>query len=121
MGEGFSFKIESLKANYKKLKFDNKKLKSTLDSTKKSLSNQLSDYEALKANSSEFITLKSKYEKVLKQLTEKNQKVENIEKQISDSHLYYILKWALAVSGILLIGFIIGYSVKRPRRKPALL
>ena len=114
-------KIESLKADYKKLKFDNKKLKSKLASTKKSLNSQLSDYEALKANSSEFITLKSKYEKVSKQLSEKNQKVENLEKQISDSQLYYILKWAFAVSGILLIGFIIGYSVKRPRRKPALL
>ena len=112
---------ESLKADFEQLTLDNKKLKSTLASTKKSLNNQLNEYEALKTDSSELLTLKSKYEKVSKQLREKNQKIENLEKQISDSQLYYILKWVLAVSGILLVGFIIGYSVKRPRRKPALL
>lgn len=112
---------ESLKADYEQLTLDNTKLKSTLASTKNSLNNQLSDYEALKADSSEFLTLKSKYEMVSKQLREKAQKVENLEKQISDSQLYYILKWVSAVSGILLVGFIIGYSVKRPRRQPSLL
>jgi SH3 domain protein len=112
---------ESLKADYEQLKLDNTKLKSTLASTKNSLNNQLSDYEAFKADSSEFLTLRSKFEKVSKQLIEKSQKVEKLEKQISDSQMYYILKWVLAVSGILLIGFIIGYSVKRPRRQPSLL
>jgi SH3 domain protein len=112
---------ESLKADFKQLKLDNTKLKSTLASTKKSLNNQLTDYEALKADSSDFLALKSKYEIVSKQLSEKTQKVENLAKQISDSQLYYYLKWILAVSGILLIGFIIGYIVKRPRRQPSLL
>ena len=112
---------ESLKADFEQLKLHNKELKSTLASTKKSLNNQLSDYDALKADSAEFLTLKSKYERVSRELKEKTQKVENLEKQISDSQLYYYLKWILSVSGILLVGFIIGYSVKRPRRKPALL
>ena len=112
---------ESLKADFEQLKLHNKELKSTLASTKKSLNNQLSDYDALKADSAEFLTLKSKYERVSRELKEKTQKVENLEKQISDSQLYYYLKWILSVSGILLVGFIIGYIVKRPRRKPALL
>lgn len=112
---------ESLKADFEQLKLHNKELKSTLASTKKSLNNQLSDYDALKADSAEFLTLKSKYERVSRELKEKTQKVENLEKQISDSQLYYYLKWILSVSGILLVGFIIGYSVKRQRRKPALL
>ena len=112
---------ESLKADYEQLKLDNKKLKSTFATTKKSLNNQLSDYDALKADSSEFIALKSKYERVSRELNQQTRKVENLEDQMSDLQLSYYLSWALSVIGILLVGFLIGYSVKRPRRQPTLL
>ena len=112
---------ESLKANHEQLKLTNKKLKSALASTKKSLNNKLSDYDALRADSSEFLALRSKYERASRELSEKIQKVKNLEDQIADLQLRYYLWWALSVIGILLVGFIIGYSVKRPRRQPTLL
>jgi SH3 domain protein len=112
---------ESLKTDYEQLKLANKKLKSTLAATKKSLDNQLGDYDALKADSSEFLSLKSKYERGSRELNEKTRKVKNLEDQISDLQLSYYLLWALSVVGILLVGFIIGYSVKRQRRQPTLL
>lgn len=112
---------ESLKTDYEQLKLANKKLKSTLAATKKSFDNQLGDYDALKADSSEFLSLKSKYERGSRELNEKTRKVKNLEDQISDLQLSYYLLWALSVVGILLVGFIIGYSVKRQRRQPTLL
>jgi len=112
---------ESLKTDYEQLILANKRLKSTLAATKKSLNNELSDYDALKADSSEFIALKSKYERVSRELNQQTRKVENLEDQISDLQLSYYISWALSVIGILLVGFLIGYSVKRPRRQPTLL
>lgn len=112
---------ESLKTDYEQLKLANKRLKSTLAASQKSLDNQLRDHDALIADSSEFLSLKSKYERVSRELNEQMRKVENLENQMSNLQLSYYLSWALSVIGILLVGFIIGYIVKRPRRRPTLL
>ena len=112
---------ESLKTDYEQLKLANKRLKSTLAASKKVLDTQLKDYDALIADSSEFLSLKSKYESVSKELNEQTRKVKNLEDQMSNLQLSYYLSWALSVIGILLVGFLIGYIVKRPRRRPTLL
>ena len=112
---------ESLKTDYEQLKLANKRLKSTLAASKKLLDTQLRDYNGLMADSSEFLSLKSKYESVSRELNEQTRKVENLEDQMSNSQLGYYLSWALSVISILLVGFIMGYIVKRPRRRPTLL
>ena len=112
---------ESLKTDYEQLKLANKRLKSTLAASKKLLDTQLRDYDALIADSSGFLSLKSKYERVSSELNEQTRKVKNLEDQMSNFQRSYYLSWALSVIGILLVGFIIGYIVKRPRRRPTLL
>ena len=103
------------------LREENKKLKSTLSGTEKSLKNLDSDYQELKAGSAEFLALKTKYKQVNEQLTEQTKRAEQLDKELSKVELNQYIKWFLAGSGVLLVGFIIGFSAKRQRRRPSLL
>ena len=94
---------------------------SELSDAKKKLEKIRNDYESLKAESAEFLALKSNFEKVSKQLTEQTQKATELEEQVSNLEVSYYIKWFLAGSGVLFVGFILGFSTKRKRRQPSLL
>ncbi|MDJ0819063.1 MAG: TIGR04211 family SH3 domain-containing protein [Desulfobacterales bacterium] len=103
------------------LREENKKLLSTLSGTEKSLKKLDNDYQELKAGSAEFLSLKTKYKQVSEQLTEQTKKADILDKELSKVELNQYIKWFLAGSGVLLVGFIIGFSAKRQRRRPSLL
>ena len=52
---------------------------------------------------------------------DRTKKLAKLEDQLSNIQLYHYIKWFLAGSGVLLVGFIIGFSAKRQRRRPSLL
>ena len=104
-----------------RLKEENKQLSSVLDETEKSLKKLDATYQELKAGSAEFLTLKTKYQKVSEQLAAQSQKASQLDKELSKVELNQYIKWFLAGSGVLLVGFIVGFSAKRGRRRPSLL
>ena len=104
-----------------KLKDENKELKSTLDGTENSLQKLDTEYKELKAGSAEFLSLKTKFKQVSEQLAEKTKKADTLEKDLSKVELNQYIKWFLAGSGVLLLGFIVGFSARRQRRRPSLL
>ena len=104
-----------------KLREENKGLKTTLGGTEKSLTKLSGDYQELKAGSAEFLTLKTKYKKVSKQHAEQTQKANKLDKELSKIELNQYIKWFLAGSGVLLVGFVVGFSAKRGRRRASLL
>ena len=118
----------NLKAKFKtifeensKLKTDNKKLDSAIANTEKALNQVRKDYESLKAESAEFLTLKSNFKKTSTQLSEQTKRADELENKVKKLTLYNYIKWFLAGSGVLFAGFIIGFSTKRPRRQSSLL
>ena len=103
---------------YKK---ENKKLNSELKTNKKMSDKIESSYETLKKESSEFLKLKSNYEKTSSKLTEQTKKAEKLEEELTKLLLHQNIKWFLSGAGVLLLGFVIGFSAKRKRRRPSLL
>jgi SH3 domain protein len=104
-----------------KLNSENKKLKAAFEQNEKALNKVQSDFEGLKSESAEFIKLRTNYKKASKQLAEKSQRLADLEEQISRLELYHYIKWFLVGAGVLLVGFIIGFSAKRQRRRSSLL
>jgi SH3 domain protein len=104
-----------------KLETANKKLGSTLANTEKALKQVRKDYESLRADSAEFLTLKSNFKEASAQLSEQTKKADELENKVERLTLYNYIKWFLAGSGVLFAGFIIGFSTKRPRRQSSLL
>ena len=104
-----------------KLKEENKNLKSTLDSTQQASQKLDKDYKELKAGSAEFLTLKAKYKQASENLAEQTKRAEKLDEELGRVELNQYIKWFLAGSGVLLVGFIIGFSARKQRRRTSLL
>ncbi|MDX2499244.1 MAG: TIGR04211 family SH3 domain-containing protein [Deltaproteobacteria bacterium] len=104
-----------------RFKKEGRKLKSTLDVNEKALNKLRVDYEKLKAGSAEYIELKEKFKTVSGQLAEQTKRAEALDEELRSIEINQYIKWFLAGSGVLLVGFIVGFSVRRQRRRPSLL
>ncbi|MGB5748367.1 MAG: TIGR04211 family SH3 domain-containing protein [Desulfobacterales bacterium] len=104
-----------------KLKTENKKLSSALAATEKALTQVRNDYESLKASSAEFLTLKSNFKKTSTKLSEQTKRADELEKKVEKLTFSNYIRWFLAGSGVLFVGFILGISTKRQRRQSSLL
>jgi SH3 domain protein len=100
---------------------ESKKLKSTLDGNEKVLKKLRTDYDKLKVGSAEYIELKEKYKTVSGQLAEQTKRADALDKELRAIEINQYIKWFLAGSGVLLVGFIVGFSARRQRRRPSLL
>jgi SH3 domain protein len=130
-----NIKLERLEAKHKnlmiqaaelleennRLKAENNRLSSEFDVNQKQLIKTQSDYKALKADAAEFLALKTNYERAASQLAEQTARAEKFEEQLSSVERNTYIKWFLAGSGVLVVGFLIGFSTKRQRRRPALM
>ena len=104
-----------------RLKAENKKISTALSDSEKTLKKLRLQYDKLKAESAEFLTLKSRYQKAAAQLTTQTRRAEKLDEQLSKIEMSQYIKWFLAGSGVLLLGFIVGFSARRQRRRPSLL
>ena len=103
-----------------RLKTENARLSTEFKAGQKELVKTKSDYEALKAESAEFLTVKANYNRAASQLAEQTARAKQLEEQLSSLEMSTYIKWFLAGSGVLIVGFLIGFSTKRQRRRPAL-
>lgn len=132
--ETHNIKLERLEAKHKNLmiqaaelleennmlKAENKRFSTESKANQKQFVQTQADYEALKAEAAEFITLKANYKRAASQLAEQTTKAKQLEEELSSLEMNTYIKWFLAGSGVLIVGFLIGFSTKRQRRRPAL-
>ncbi len=104
----------------KALKAENEKLRAEFETNEKEMVKTRTDYETLKAEAAGFLALKSKYEAAASQLAEQTARVQKLEEQLTQVAMSAYIKWFLAGSGVLVVGFLIGFSTKRQRRRPTL-
>jgi len=100
---------------------EDKKLKSALDKNEKELQKLGLDYDKLKAGSAEYLELKEKHKTVSRQLAEQTKRADTLDEELRAIEINQYIKWFLAGSGVLLVGFIVGFSARRQRRRPSLL
>jgi SH3 domain protein len=105
----------------KNLKTENVKLRAEFETGQKQMDKARSDYETLKTEAAEFLTVKSKYTTAASQLADQTTRAQKLEEQLTQLEMNTYIKWFLAGSGVLIVGFLIGFSVKRQRRRPPLL
>ena len=111
----------SLIEENKVYKNENEKLNSEVKINEK-ISNEIKlSYETLKKDSAEFLELKSNYKNISSKLAEQTKKAEKVEKQLTKLLLHQNIKWFLSGAGVLFLGFVIGFSAKRQRRRSSLL
>ncbi|UCD90260.1 MAG: TIGR04211 family SH3 domain-containing protein [Desulfobacterales bacterium] len=121
-------KHESLQANAASLleennafKSKNEALTTELAATRKELQDLKNDFAHLKKGSAHFLELQKKYKTTTSKLEEQTKKAGQFEDELNKLIWNQNIKWFLSGAGVLLIGFLIGLSTKRQRRRPTLL
>ena len=99
----------------RKLKKKNITLTTRLNENSMKLKNVEKSFTDLKTNSSGYLTLKEKYDKISKEVKEKNARIQSLEKKVDNQYISVAIKWSLTGVGILLVGFILGSRSKRKR------
>ncbi len=103
--------IEALKTTKKELALKTKGLETQLSNTSTALDETKKELDELKVGSADYIGLKTKYDTTVKTLSSQTNKVETLESQIS---IYYI-KWFLAGSGVLVLGWLLGLMSRKKK------
>jgi len=104
-----------------RLRNENQKLDAELKSSRSNLKKVTDSYQILKSGSAEYLDLKSIYEKMAAQLDQQKKRAQNVEKELERIQFHKNIRWFLSGASVLIIGFLIGFSSRRQRRRPSLL
>ena len=100
---------------------ENQRLTLKLSESQSALETVEATFEAYKKGSEDYEKLKSEHKKATTLLREQTEKAENLESVISDFQFQHNIWWFLTGAGVLIVGFIIGLSVRRQRRRSILM
>ncbi len=112
---------ESLRNDYNKQKDENQQLLAELSNKEERLAALTESYETLKQESTDYLSLKKNHENTAAQLTELTEKARRYEEALTRIQKRQIFRWVLTGAGILLVGFLIGMSSRRQKRRSSLL
>ncbi len=112
--------LESLIKENKMLKDENKRLNLELSDSKTDHNKISESYKALKRESSGFIKLKTNYQKTMSKLSDQTKRADKFEDELIQLQLRQNIRWFLTGAGVLILGFLIGFSAKRQKRRSLL-
>ena len=104
-----------------KLKDENQKLQEELAVSKETLNALKTSYETLKSKSSSLLKLQASSKNSVARLSEQQKEVERLEEELSKLERRQYIHWFLSGAAVLFVGFLMGYSAKRQRRKSSFL
>ena len=116
-----SEKYEALKQKSSELSGDNQGLSGELARTQKALEQLTTEHETLKTESKQYLELKAKYTKAVKDAAEARAKSDKVDKELQQLYSSEINTGLLYGGGLIVLGFITGFIVKRPKRRSPLM
>lgn len=116
-----SLKAESLAEENDRLKRERKELERALSKQTQTANSLGESFETLKSESKEFLALKASHEKASKELGTKTKQVAELENEVDGLRNSQTLRWFIAGASVIIVGFIIGYASRRPKRRSSLL
>ena len=109
--------LEEIRSEAAELKKRNEALEAELAQRIREAAAATEAYNSLKAESADFLNLKTEHESTLEKAAEQSGKIIGLEKQLTRLETQRLVRWFLAGAGVLLLGFIIGFGAKRQRRR----
>lgn len=111
----------ALRKEINQLRDELKNINLQLAESKQALFVTTKSVETLKDNPNNYAELETKFKEAEKKLSLHKIKMENLEDELTRLLRQQNVMWLLAGAGILLVGFIIGYSARRDKRRASLL
>ena len=110
-----------LKERTSELSSGNRTVGSELKKTQDELNKTQTAYEALKKESAEFLKFKATYEKNVKELKEMRTKADKFESEFNKLANNQLYEGFLYGGGLVFLGLIIGFILKKPKRRSGLM
>ncbi len=107
-----SKQFEAMKADYDATKKMNESLKTSLAASGKGGPELERQYNRLKSNSDSYLKIKDEYAGMQEVLSQKDQELDRLNGVVAQKHIY----WFLGGAGVLLVGILLGYTLKKKRR-----
>ena len=109
--------LASVKGGNQELVQKNTELQKQVDLQQKELGKVRQNYEELKNSSTNYLNLKMAYENLQKGARQNNAKLNELEKAYGKLKTSTGIRWFLSGAGVLLLGYAMGSSVARLRRR----
>lgn len=109
--------VANIKGGHQDLLQKNKELQKQMDLQQRELKKVSRDYEELKNSSTNYLNLKMAYENLQKGARQSNAKLDKLEKAYGKLKTSTGIRWFLSGAGVLLLGWLLGSSVARLRRR----
>ncbi len=109
--------VGTIKGGHQDLLQKNKELQKQVDLQQRELEKVRRDYEELKNSSTNYLNLKMAYENLQKGTRQSNAKLDKLEKAHGKLKTSTGIRWFLSGAGVLLLGWVMGSSVARLRRR----
>lgn len=114
-------KYEALKQQANQLDTTSKGLTGDLSATQSALEKLTTEHETLKRESQGFLKLKAKYQQSVKEATELRARADKVDKELQQLYSSQLNTGLLYGGGLIVLGFIVGFIVKRPKRRSPLM
>jgi len=100
---------------------DMTKLTQDLKRSEQERKKALASFSKLKKEAARFLELKTRHEKTVTHLSDQTQKASELDLELKKTRKKQNVRWFLGGAGVLLIGFILGFSSKKQKRHSSLL
>lgn len=118
---GLTQQVKVLVEENEELKTENQRLGSELKTRNNEINRLKTSYETLKNEASNFMELKASHERSTEKLQEVSRKAATLESELSSIRKQQNIRWFLAGAGVLMVGFLVGFSSKKQRKRSSLL
>ncbi len=103
-----------------RLKAEKEKMAAAAADGQQALDTLRAEFERFRSDTADGVALKARADALAEELEQKTRQIAELSAQPEDLFPVATLYWFLAGAGVLLAGFLTGYSVKRQRRWPSL-
>jgi SH3 domain protein len=110
-------KLNTVRTDYQQMMQKSTELQKKMDSQQSELLSAQSDYEELKKSSTNYLNLKMAYENLQNEARQTKTKLDELEKAYGKLKTSRALRWFLSGAGVLILGWIIGSSMARVKRR----
>lgn len=119
--EALKKELEVVQTAYQDLETEKTTLEKELKNSRQDLAKTKESYEKLKKDATGFLELKARHDKTVERLSLQTQKANTLEKDLNGIVKKKYIRWFLGGAGVLLLGFILGFSSKKQKRHSSLL
>lgn len=114
-------RYEKLQLRTTQLGAEGKKLANELADAQEALLKLQAEHDTLKSDSKEFLNLQTKYDEAITETSSAKEKVDKLDKDLQRLYNRELTTGMLYGGGLIVLGFIVGFIVKRPKRRSPLL